>query len=100
LIERNIVEKKWQCNNVVAGAIILVYDPNKRDLLNKMVSVQQEYYQEILSVQHFCMSETVSFDIVAVKGKSYRLTGLADKLITLKGMMHGKLIMTRADGIT
>ncbi|GAB6011939.1 nickel-responsive transcriptional regulator NikR [Viscerimonas tarda] len=97
LIERNIVEKKWQCNNIVAGAIILVYNPNKRDLIAKIAGIQQDYCQDILSVQHFFISETICFDIVAVRGKSYRLTELSDKLITRKGMLHGKLIMTRAD---
>ena len=96
LIERNIVEKKWQCNNIVAGAIILIYNNQKRDLLNKIVNIQQEYVNEILSVQHFYFSSSVCFDIVAVKGQSYKLTGLSDKLISLKGMLHGKLIMTRA----
>ena len=97
LVERNIVEKKWQCNNIVAGAVILVYNQNKRDLTNKIASVQHEYYKEILAVQHFFLSETICFDTISVKGKSYRLTELSDKLITLKGMLHGKLIMTRAD---
>jgi len=97
LVERNIVEKKWQCNNIVAGAIILVYNPEKRDLTNKIGKIQQEYYKEILSVQQFFFSSTTCFDVFAVKGQSYKLTELSDKLISLKGMRHGKLVMTRAD---
>jgi len=30
LIEKTLVEKKWQCNNVVAGAIVLVYNNSKK----------------------------------------------------------------------
>ncbi|MDD6209766.1 MAG: nickel-responsive transcriptional regulator NikR [Bacteroidales bacterium] len=97
LIERNIVEKKWQCNNVVAGAIILVYNHNKRDLTNKLADIQLSYYKEILSVQHFYFSQTTCFEIIAVKGQSYRLTELSDKLIATKGVQHGKLIMTKSD---
>lgn len=97
LIERNIVEKKWQCNNIVAGTIILVYNPQKRDLTNKIATIRQEYYREILSVQQFLFTPTTCFDVFAVKGQSYKLTELSDKLISLKGMRHGKLVMTRAD---
>ncbi|MDR2627384.1 MAG: nickel-responsive transcriptional regulator NikR [Dysgonamonadaceae bacterium] len=97
LIERNTVEKKWQCNNIVAGAIILVYDNQKRDLINKLEHIQLAYHKEILSVQHFYFSQTICFDTIAVKGPSYLLTELSDKLIALKGMRHGKLIMTRTD---
>ena len=97
LIERNIVEKKWQCNNIVAGAIILVYNPNKRDLTTKLTDIQQQYFKEILSVQHFYVSQTTRLEVVAVKGQSYRLTELSDKLISLKGIQHGKLNMSRCD---
>ncbi len=97
LIERNIVEKKWQCNNIVAGAIILVYDHHKRDLINKLTNIQHDYYKEILAVQHFHISESVCLDIIAIKGQSYRLTELSDKLIAQKGVRHGKLVMTKTD---
>jgi CopG family nickel-responsive transcriptional regulator len=97
LIERNMVEKKWQCNNIVTGAIILVYNYHKRDLVNKIVDVQHAYFKEILAVQHFYFSKTICFELVAVKGQSYRLTELSDKLITLKGIKHGKLAMTKCD---
>ncbi len=97
LIERNIVEKKWQCNNIVAGAIILVYDHHKWDLINKLTNIQHDYYKEILAVQHFHISESVCLDIIAIKGQSYRLTELSDKLIAQKGVRHGKLVMTKTD---
>ncbi|MDR1274609.1 MAG: nickel-responsive transcriptional regulator NikR [Odoribacteraceae bacterium] len=99
LIERNTVERKWQCGNTVAGAIILVYAQQKRDLVSKITAVQQAFAGEILAVQHFHLSCAVGFDIFAVKGPAYRLTDLADKLIALKGVHHGKLVMTRADDV-
>lgn len=33
LVEKNVAEKKWQCNHIVAGTIILMYDQVKRRLL-------------------------------------------------------------------
>jgi CopG family nickel-responsive transcriptional regulator len=96
LIERNVVEEKWQCNNLVAGAVIIVYDCHKRDITTKLSEIQRGYREEILSVQRFQISPDTNFEIVAVRGKSYRLTDLSDKLITLKGVHHGKLVMTRS----
>ena len=95
LIERNIVERKWQCNNQVAGAITLVFDHHKRDLVRKITDIQHDYHHEILAVQHFHLSLEICMEIVAVKGLAYRLTELADKLISLKGIRHGKLVMTQ-----
>ncbi len=35
LVEKNIVEKKWLCNQLVAGAVIMLYDHHKGDVTNK-----------------------------------------------------------------
>jgi len=99
LIERNIVEKKWQCNNLVAGAITLVYDHHRRDLGRKITDIQHGYFKEILAVQHFHLSFETCMEIIAVKGQAYRLTELSDKLIALKGVRHGKLVMTRSEDV-
>ena len=97
LIERNLVEKKWQCNNIVAGAIIMTYDRNKRELLNRISDIQHEYHNDILSVQHFHLSHKTCMEIVSIRGYAYRLTKLADKLIGIKGIKHGKLVMTQSN---
>jgi len=36
-------------------------------------------------------------EVVAVKGLASRLTELSDALISIKGLSHGKLSMSRAD---
>ena len=97
LVERNIVEKKWQCNNIVAGAIVLLYDHHKGDVTTKSNDIQHSYYDVILSSQHFHLSHDNCLEIIAVKGTSNRLTELSDKLISIKGIIHGKLVMSRTE---
>ena len=97
LINKNIVEHKWQCNNNVAGSVTLIYDPHKRELLNQLLVIQELFYDEILSVQRFMLDKNKCLEIVAVKGIAKRLTELSDQLISIKGIEHGKLSMTRAD---
>ncbi len=96
LIEKNLVEKKWQCNHIVAGAIVLMYDHHKKDVINKLTDVQHDFYDVILSSQHFHLNHNNCLEIIAVKGEAIRLTELADKLISIKGMLHGKLVMSQA----
>jgi len=97
LISRNIIEHKWQCNNVVAGSITLIYDPHKREILNQITTVQEKYYAEIMSTQRFMLEKNKCLEIIAVKGIAKQLTSLSDELITTKGILHGKLSMSRAD---
>ncbi|PID91988.1 MAG: nickel-responsive transcriptional regulator NikR [Bacteroidetes bacterium] len=97
LVNRHIVEKKWMCNNRVAGAITLVYDHHKRALQDHLAATQREYAEEILSMQRFTLGKQYSMEVISVLGISARLTELADKLLSEKGVQHGKLTMTRFD---
>jgi len=97
LIKKNLVEKKWEDNQEVAGAIVIVYDHHKRELSNKSTHVQHEFHDLILSVQHVHLDHNNCLETIAVKGKARKLSELADKLIGLKGIKHGKLIMSAAD---
>lgn len=97
LVERNLVEKKWQCNQIVAGAIVFLYDHHKGDITTKSNDIQHEYYDVILSSQHFHLNHDNCLEIVAVRGTSKRLTELSDKLIGIKGIIHGKLVMSRSE---
>jgi CopG family nickel-responsive transcriptional regulator len=97
LIEKNLVEKKWQCNHMVAGAVIMLYDHHKGDVTTKLGDIQHDYFDVILSSQHFHLSHDNCLEIVAVKGTANRLTELSDKLIGIKGIIHGKLVMSRTE---
>jgi CopG family nickel-responsive transcriptional regulator len=97
LVNRHIVEKKWQCNNQVAGAVTLVYDHSKRDLAKNLAEIQLRYRNEILAVQRFILNETHSMEVISLNGISARLTELSDNLISEKGIQHGRLTMTRFD---
>ena len=97
LIEKNIVEKKWQCNRHVAGGIVLLYDSQKNDVAENLFKIQQAHSKRILSSQRFFLKSMMCLEIIAVEGTAHELTSLSDKMITLKGIKHGKLIMSQAD---
>lgn len=96
LIEENQIEKKWKCNNVVAGAIVIVYDHHKFDINNKSNEIQHAYHHIILSSQHVHLNHDLCLETIAVKGKASELTELSEKIIAMKGVQHGKLVMTKA----
>ena len=72
----------------------MVYDHHKRELQNKSTIVQHDYHHLILSVQHVHLDHNNCLETITVKGKSNELNELSEKLITLKGIKHGKLVMT------
>jgi len=95
LIEQYSIDQKWQCDNEVAGAIVIVYDHHKRNLDTELNEVQHEYHHLILSSQHLHLNHETCLETIAVKGRAGDLTRLAESIISLKGVHHGKLVMTR-----
>ena len=84
-------------NQMVAGAVVLLYDHHKGDITTKSNDIQHEYHDVILSALHFHLNHDNCLEIIAVKGTAKRLTELSDKLIGMKNIIHGKLVMSRTD---
>lgn len=96
LIEKNMVEEKWKCDNIVAGAIVLVFNYSKTEILKKSSAIQSEYRDVVLSNQGFFLNDVNYMEVISVKGPSKILTEVSEKLISLKGIQHGKLVMSKA----
>jgi len=97
LVEKNVAESKWQCNHIVAGTIIIMYNHEKKEIPAKITTIQQLYRDVILSSSQYYLNENFCLHIVTVNGMAQTLTELTDRLITIKGIKHGKLVMSRAD---
>ena len=97
LVEKNIAETKWLCNHVVAGTIIIMYDQSKKDISVRIEEIQQAYQQVILSSSQYYLNSNFCLHIATVTGEAYKLTELSDRLIAIKGIKHGKLLISRAD---
>ncbi|MDD4516636.1 nickel-responsive transcriptional regulator NikR [Massilibacteroides sp.] len=97
LIEKNVAEKKWQCNHIVAGTIVIMYENEKKEIAARITSIEKIYKQVILSSTIHYIDGDHCLHITAVMGEAHVLTELSDKLTTIKGIRHGKLVMGRAD---
>ena len=53
LIEKNVAERKWQCNHIVAGTIIIMYDQIKKEITARVADIQQDYQDVILSSSQY-----------------------------------------------
>jgi CopG family nickel-responsive transcriptional regulator len=97
LIRKNLIDEAWEKNEEVSGALILIYDHHKREVVNKSLDIQHDFTDVILSTQHVHLSHHNCLEIIALKGKAGMLKELADSLIALKGIKHGKLVISSAE---
>ncbi len=97
LIGKYVTEQKWQCNHIVAGTIIVLYDRDKKEIASKIAATELRYSEAILSSSQYYIDNRICMHIATVRGEAHRLTELSDRLTTIKGIRHGKLSMSRAD---
>ncbi len=91
LIRENLVKREWVEGKEVAGAITLVFDHHKRELVNTLTDVQHDFHQLIISSQHIHLDHDNCLEIIVVRGKPIEVRGLADKLKSTKGVKYGSL---------
>lgn len=100
LIRENLVRKEWIEGKEVAGAITLVFDHHKRELVNTLTDIQHDFHQLIISSQHIHLDHDNCLEIIVVRGKPIEVRGLADKLKSTKGIKYGSLsIATTGKGL-
>ena len=91
LIRENLVKREWVEGKEVAGAITLVFDHHKRDLVNNLTGIQHDFHQLIISSQHIHLDHDNCLEIIVVRGKPTEVRELADKLRAAKGVKYGSL---------
>ena len=94
LIRADLIKKHWLCNNEVAGAITTTYDHHKRELVNKLMDIQHNFQNVIISTQHIHIDHFNCLEILAVKGKARELENLASLLKAQVGVKHVALSMS------
>ncbi|NJE07553.1 nickel-responsive transcriptional regulator NikR [Thermococcus sp. M39] len=95
LIRDFIVRYEWEVGDEeVAGTITIVYNHDEAEVVKELLDLQHDYIDEIVSSLHVHMDEHNCLEVVVVKGKASRIKRIAERLISLKGVKHGKLVMT------
>ena len=94
LIRQELVKKEWEESREVAGAVTLVYDHHKRDLLNKIIDLQHDFQKVIISTQHIHLDHHNCLEILAVNGLAEEVRNLTNALKAMTGVRHVTLGMT------
>ena len=95
LIRGALVELTWEAGEEeTVGTVTLVYNHHVRDLSDKLTEQQHAHYSEIVSALHVHLDAHNCLEVLVVRGKARDVKKIADELIGVKGVKHGKLVMT------
>jgi CopG family nickel-responsive transcriptional regulator len=97
LIRDALIEKTAESGTArVVGAVILVYAHQVRLLSEKLTSLQHAFHHAVLSTLHVHLDHDNCLEVVVVRGKASEVRRIADALISMKGVKHGRLMITGA----
>ena len=94
LIRQELVKEEWHENREIAGAVTIIYNHHKRDLLNVLTDIQHDFQNVIISNQHIHLDHDNCLELIAVRGKAKRVKKLADMIKSVKGVKYATLSMS------
>ena len=89
-----VIEKSSQMKDIpVVGSITIIYDHHNRTP-EKLTEYQHGHAKEIISTMHIHIDHHHCMEIIAVRGNCKKVRRIADGLMSMKGVLHGKLVIT------
>ncbi|MGV1097859.1 nickel-responsive transcriptional regulator NikR [Thiovibrio sp. JS02] len=94
LIRASLVEHKSETAEEAIGTVTLIYNHHVRDLSDKLTEHQHAHHDRVISALHVHLDAHNCLEVLVVRGPAQEVRQIADELIGVKGVKHGKLVMT------
>lgn len=82
-----------QGDTVMTGTVNLVYNHAIPGLQKRLHDLQFEYIDEVISSLNVNLTHTNTLSVILVQGPANRLNMIADQMITLRGVVCGRLLL-------
>ena len=95
LIRNELVKASWELPDTeVVGSVTLVYDHHVRLLNKKLLDLQHNAHESILSTLHVHLDHDNCLEVLLIKGTAAKVQHLANAIISTKGVKHGRLTIS------
>jgi CopG family nickel-responsive transcriptional regulator len=81
----------------VAASLTLVYDHHRAKLNDKMINIQHDHSDFVVSTMHVHLSHDLCMELIALRGPAKDLRNLAAELSGLKGIHQARLVVAIAE---
>lgn len=94
LVRDCVVEEDVGMNRVAVGTLTLVYDHHKPGLASRLIALQHDMHGQVLAATHVHLDHHNCLEVIIVKGRSFAMKSFAEKILSLRGVKHGKFVLT------
>lgn len=98
LIRGRLIEEEWtsSASADAVATVTLVYDHAKRDLADRLLEVGHDNHGAVIASMHVHLDHDNCLEVLALRGRPKKLRAIADHLIGMKGVKHGKMVLSSA----
>ena len=97
MIRKNLIVKRYKNpDEKVIGTLTMIYDHHTGNLTNKLLNLQHDHHNEILSTTHIHVDHHNCLEVLVLKGLAGNIQKLADNIKAIKGIKHGELVITKS----
>jgi CopG family nickel-responsive transcriptional regulator len=94
LVRDHFVEEDVASNKVVVATLTLVYDHHQPKLSEQLIAAQHDYRGKVLATTHVHLDHRNCLEVIILKGRGMDVKEFAEHLLSLRGVKHGKLVLT------
>jgi CopG family nickel-responsive transcriptional regulator len=94
LVREHSVEADVARNKAIVGTLTVVYDHHQPRLAERLIEAQHHYHGKVLATTHVHLDARNCLEVVIVRGRSAEVQHFAEHILSLRGVKHGKLVMT------
>jgi len=94
LIRDALVHEELEAGREMIGSLTLVYDHHVREITETLTDFQHRHSRAVISTVHVHLDHRHCLEVIILKGTGPELRRFADRVLGLRGVRHGKLVVT------
>lgn len=91
LVRAELARDAWDRGEEAIATISLIYDHHVRELSDRLVEIQHDFGDRVISTTHVHLDHDHCLEVVLARGPANVLKRLADRLIGAKGVVSGEV---------
>lgn len=96
LIREALLADVVDSNKPMVGTLTLIYDHHVPNLSQKLTEAQHHGGTLVLAATHVHLDHHYCLEVIIMKGRSKEIQQLADRMLAMRGVELGKLVLTNS----
>ena len=98
LIRDKLVQEAWsEGRGEQVATLTLIYDSQNSDVQRRLTESKRALGERLMSTLHVRLGPRQELEVLALRGSASAIRSEAEAILGLKGILHGKIVMTTSD---